>query len=63
MKVFKFTIKNNDEWAITNLEVIVVADDKFDAIKLLQEAGYNLSDGKLIRLEEGVHLIVEAMTE
>ena len=64
MRTFRFTIKNIDAWAITNQEMIVVAENKTKAKQLLKDSGYDIkTTGELVELKTGVHLIQEMITE
>ena len=64
MRTFHFTVTNTDAWAITNREIIVVAEDKVAAKKALKLAGYdNLKTSALVELKDGVHVIQTETTE
>lgn len=59
MKTFHYTIKNYDIWAITDNEIIIVAENidiAFD--KLVNYYKKEVFDKELlIELEEGVHIV------
>lgn len=58
MRTFKFTVKNPDNWAITDTEIIVIAEDKVSAKKMLKSANYDVKKThELIELTSGVHII------
>jgi hypothetical protein len=63
MRTFKFTVKNQDDWAICNTEIIVVAKDKLLAKKMLVSANYDINKiHDLIELTSGIHIIQEMST-
>jgi hypothetical protein len=63
MRTFRFTIKNTDPWALTNKEIIVVAEDKPAAKQLLKEAKYEIQKtSDLVEIKTGVHVIQEETT-
>lgn len=64
MRTFRFIIKNTHAWAITNQEMIVVAENKTKAKQLVKDSGYDIkTTGELVELKTGVHLIQEMITE
>lgn len=64
MKTFNYTIKNDEPWAITDKEIIVVSENKKSAQKALKEAGYSdVSAKELVELNVGVHIIQDPITE
>jgi hypothetical protein len=64
MRTFRFTIDNPDKWAITDTEIVVIAEDKPSAKKLLTKAGYTVDKtSELIELVEGIHIIQESIVE
>ena len=64
MRTFRFTIKNIDAWAISNKEMIVVAEDKTKAKKMLKDSGYDIkTTSELVEIKAGIHVIQEMITE
>jgi hypothetical protein len=64
MGTYQFTIKNNDTWAITNTEIVVVADNKVAAKIMLKKEGYYIEKtSELTELETGVHIVQNKCTE
>lgn len=64
MGAYKFTVKNEDTWAITDTEIVVIADNKVAAKNLLKQEGYSIEKAReLIELETGVHVIQEMQTK
>lgn len=64
MRTFRYTIKNTDSWRITDTEIVVIAEDKVSAKKLLKAAKYDIQKtSDLVELKAGVHMIQEPMTE
>jgi len=64
LNTYRYTIHNKDTWRITDTEIIIVATDKRNAKKLLADNGYNvLKTSEIIKLDKGVHIIQEEVTE
>lgn len=61
MKTYHYNIPNTDAWAICDTEIIVVADNKFEAERLLKATilapNHVFDPEKLLTLRHGVHLI------
>lgn len=64
LKTYKYTVKNTDDWAITDNIMVVVAESKMKAKQLLNKSGYNVKKtSEIIELKEGLHFIQEAIVE
>lgn len=64
MKTYKYSIPNTDDWAITDTEIVVVADNKNVAVKMLEEDfKIKVDREKLTLLKKGVHIIQHEITE
>lgn len=70
LRTFQFTYINNDDWAITDTKIVVIAENKRKAIKIVDEhkdryKWYNTKAGEMeiIELKKGLHLIQEGLTE
>ncbi len=64
MKTYHYTINNDDTWRITDTEIIVIADGKIAAKKLLIASGYyDVKSKELVEIKIGVHVIQHAQTE
>jgi len=58
MRAFRFKVKNNDDWALTDLEVVIIANNVEHCLEILNGKGYyHVTEEDLIELEEGFHVI------
>lgn len=61
---FKYTVENKEKWALTNTELVIVADSKEQAIEFLSASGVeDINPDEVILLETGVHFIQYEITE
>lgn len=64
LRIFKYTLKNTDVWAITDHIMVVVANSKIQAKQMLNKSGYDVKKtSELIELKQGIHFIQQAITE
>lgn len=64
MRTYYYTIENKEEWRITDTEIVIIADTKNQAIRMLKNKGYHNIDSKLVtRMTKGVHIIQQEITE
>lgn len=66
---FRYTEENTDEWAISDCEIIIIAENKSEAMKMLKDSdelkfhGIQIKKENLVKLNSGIHIITEKATE